>query len=67
MNSKKIFIWAPFTSKIGTIRNVINSSYSLVKFSKSANLNIKLINVFGEWNDFSDEIEKKNIKTVDLN
>ena len=67
MNSKKIFIWAPFTSKIGTIRNVINSSYSLAKFSKSANLNIKLINVFGEWNDFSDEIEKKNIKTVDLN
>ena len=62
MESKNIFIWSPFTSKIGTINNVINSSYSLTKFSKSKNLNVKLINVFGEWNDFSSEIEKKNIK-----
>ncbi len=67
MESKNIFIWSPFTSKIGTINNVINSSYSLTKFSKSKNLNVKLINVFGEWNDFSSEIEKKNIKTIDLN
>jgi len=67
MESKNIFIWSPFTSKIGTINNVINSSYSLTKFSKSKNLNVKLINVFGEWNDFSSEIEKKNIKTIELN
>ena len=67
MESKNIFIWSPFTSKIGTINNVINSSYSLTKFSKSENLNVKLINVFGEWNDFSSEIEKKNIKTIELN
>ena len=67
MNNKKIFILSPFTSKIGTIKNVINSLYSLTRFSKSVNLNIKLINVFGEWNDFSKEIEKKKIETVDLN
>tara|TARA_X000001036_G_scaffold77357_1_gene68967 strand:- start:970 stop:2130 length:1161 start_codon:yes stop_codon:yes gene_type:complete len=67
MESKNIFVWSPFTSKIGTINNVINSSYSLVKFSKFKNFNVKLINVFGEWNNFSSEIEKKNIKTIELN
>ena len=41
MESKNIFVWSPFTSKIGTINNVINSSYSLVKFSKFKNNVIK--------------------------
>ena len=67
MVSKNIFVWSPFTSKVGTINNVINSSYSLIKFSKLKNFNVKLINVFGEWNDLSSEIEKKNIKTIELN
>ena len=39
MDSKNIFVWSPFTSKIGTINNVINSSYSLIKFSKLKNFN----------------------------
>jgi glycosyltransferase involved in cell wall biosynthesis len=67
MDNKDIFVWSPFTSKVGTINNVVNSSYSLIKFSKSKNFNIKLINVFGEWNDLSSEIEKKGIKTIKLN
>ena len=67
MDSKNIFVWSPFTSKVGTINNVINSSYSLIKFSKLKNFNVKLINVFGEWNDLSSEIEKKSIKTIELN
>ena len=62
MDSKNIFVWSPFTSKIGTTNNVINSSYSLIKFSKLKNFNIKLINVFGEWNNLSSEIEKKILK-----
>ena len=67
MDSKNIFVWSPFTSKIGTINNVINSSYSLIKFSKLKNFNIKLINVFGEWNDLSLKIEEKKIKIIKLN
>ena len=59
MNSKKIFIWSPFTSKVGTTNNVLNSTYSLVKFSKSKSLDIKLINVFGEWNEFKENLFKK--------
>ena len=66
MESKNIFIWSPFTSKIGTINNVINSSYSLIKFSKLKELNIKLINVFGEWNLFETEIKDKKIETINL-
>ena len=67
MDSKNIFVWSPFTSKIGTINNVINSSYSLIKFSKLKNFDIRLINVFGEWNDLSSKIEEKKIKTIKLN
>ena len=67
MDNKDIFVWSPFTSKVGTINNVVNSSYSLIKFSKSKNYNVKFINVFGEWNDLSSEIEKKGIKTIKLN
>ena len=46
MDNKNIFIWSPFTSKIGTINNVINSSGSLIKFSKSKIFNVSLVNVF---------------------
>lgn len=66
MNSKKIFIWSPFTSKVGTTNNVLNSTYSLVKFSKSKSLDIKLINVFGEWNEFKENLFKKDIKVLDF-
>ena len=67
MDSKNIFVWSPFTSKIGTVSNVVNSSYSLIKFSKLKNFNVKIINVFGEWNNFSSEIEKKGINIIELN
>ena len=34
LNKKKtIFIWSPFTSKVGTTQNIINNSYSLIKYS----------------------------------
>ncbi len=67
MDSKNIFVWSPFTSKIGTINNVINSYYSLIKFSKLNFFNVNLINVFGEWNDFSQEIKEKKIEHIKLN
>ena len=64
MDSKNIFVWSPFTSKVGTINNVINSSYSLIKFSKLKNFNVKLINVFGECCLFPQKLKKK-YKTID--
>jgi glycosyltransferase involved in cell wall biosynthesis len=67
MDNKNIFIWSPFTSKIGTIKNVINSSGGIIKFTKSKIPKISLINVFGEWNEYIDEINLKKIRLENLN
>ena len=66
MDNKNIFIWSPFTSKIGTINNVINSSGSLIKFSKSKIFNVSLVNVFGEWSEYTNEIKLKKIALENL-
>ena len=64
---KNIYIWCPFTSGVGTIKNVINSSFGLIKFSKSKLFNVSIINVFGEWDDHLDELKLKKIHTQSLN
>lgn len=66
MNCKKFFIWSPFTSRIGTTKNVINSSYSLIKYSKSKLYDVNLINVFGEWDSFINEDKLKGVKIENL-
>ena len=66
MISKKVFIWSPFTSKVGTTKNVINSSYSLTKYSKSKVFNVNLINVFGEWDSLINEDKLKDVKIENL-
>ena len=53
-NINKIFIWSPFTSKVGTVNNVINFAKSLIKFSKPNQFDVSFINSFGEWNNCSD-------------
>ncbi len=57
-NKKSIFVWSPFTSKVGTVQNVINSSYSINKYSK---FNVNLVNAFGEWDNY---IEDPNLEKV---
>ena len=57
-NKKSIFVWSPFTSKVGTVQNVINSFYSINKYSK---FNINLVNAFGEWDNY---IEDPNLEKV---
>ena len=48
-DNTKIFFWSPFYRQRWYSKNVINTAYSLVKFSKK-NFEISLLNVFGEWN-----------------
>ena len=55
-DKKNIFVWCPFTSKVGTTNNVINACNSLTKFSKLKSFKTNIINVFGEWNDYIEEI-----------
>ena len=61
IDKKNIYVWSPFTSGVGTIKNVINSSCGLIKFSKSKLFNVSIINVFGEWDNYLDELKLKKI------
>ena len=58
----KYFYWSPFLTPIATPKAVINSAYSLQKFSKKNSCTI--INFFGEYNIFKNELEQNKIKTI---
>ncbi len=64
--NKKIFYWAPFFSNIATIKAVLNSAISIKKFSKK-DFVPTIINVFGEWDEFKEKINKHEIEIVELN
>ena len=51
----KIFYWAPWIGKVGTIKAVINSANILEKYSKNS-IQTKIIDAVGEWKI----CEKKN-------
>lgn len=57
---KKIFYWAPFLTPIATPKAVINSAFSLQRYSKEFDCSI--INLFGEFNSFKKDIDNKDIK-----
>ena len=47
---KKVFYWSPHLSNVATIKNVVNSAYSLKKYN--SNLQVSIIDVIGEWAKF---------------
>ena len=48
---KNIFFWSPHIDpQVATVKSVTNSLKSLIKYKK--NLNLNLLNVFGEWDEF---------------
>jgi len=62
---KKIFYWSPHINKeVATVKAVLNSAYSLTKFSKK--FKPYIINSFGEWDGFSDQLKKFNINTIKI-
>jgi glycosyltransferase involved in cell wall biosynthesis len=61
---KNIYYWSPFLTDIATSKAVINSAYSLIKYSK--NYNPFIINAIGEFNKKKEEIKKKNINIINL-
>ena len=64
----KIFYWSPFTtSKIATVKAVINSAGSLNKFSKKNHFKTTIIDAVHEWKDFENEIKEKKIELIYLN
>ena len=56
---KSIYYWSPFLSKIATINAVINSAYSMNRYSQ--NYNCSIINAVGEFNVYSKDLLKKKI------
>lgn len=61
----KIYYWSPFFTNIATIKAVIRSAESLVKFSKKEKNDISLIDAIGEWDEYKNIINKK-IRVIKL-
>ena len=61
---KSIYYWSPFLSKIATINAVINSAYSMNRYSQ--NYNCSIINAVGEFNVYSKDLLKKKINLINL-
>ena len=62
---KNIFYWSPCLNPVGTVISTINSSISLIKYSKE--FNISIINTCGEWDNFKNFFKKNKIDVIDLN
>lgn len=58
---KKIFYWSPYLSNVATIRNVVNSAYSLNKYDKIS-FRAYILDVFGEWDTKKKELFEKKIE-----
>ena len=61
----KIYYWSPFFTNIATIKAVIKSAESLIKFSKNK-FNVSLINSIGEWDKYKNDINSE-INIINLN
>ena len=57
---KKIYYWCPFIGNIATIKAVINSAYSLSKYSNNKYIPT-IINSCGEWDRYSSTLNEKKI------
>ena len=55
--NESILLVSSYKPSSFTCKSVINSAYSLKKYSK--NFDPIIINCFGEWNYFKDELNKK--------
>jgi glycosyltransferase involved in cell wall biosynthesis len=65
-NTKSIYYWAPFTSRVATVSAVINSARSINKFDKGINFKSYIIDAVNEWNEFEEDIKNKNIQIIKL-
>ena len=59
-----LYYWCPFLSKVATVDAVIQSLISLKKHSRK--INPILINVVGEWNNYSKILKRNKIKIFNL-
>ena len=62
-NKKNIIVWSPCIDKVGTVQNIINSLYSINKYSK---FSTTLINSFGEWDNYIYDTKFENVVIHDF-
>ena len=63
----KVFYWSPFTSKVATVKSVLNSAEAVNRSFKKDNYKAYIIDAVHEWKGFEDEIKKKKIELIYLN
>ena len=61
---KKIFYWCPFITEVATVKAVLNSCKGLIKYNK--NYKPYIINCFGEFDQFKDQIYQDKIEIINL-
>ena len=61
---KKIYYWGPFIDNVATIKAILNSAYSVNKYSKSFETSI--INAVGEWDEVNLDRKNKYIKFINF-
>ena len=61
---KKVYYWCPFISKVATVKAVINSCKGLMKYNKD--FYPVIINCFGEFDEYEDELIKNKITVIKL-
>lgn len=59
----KIFYWSPFTSKVATIKAVVNSA---VVLKRKYGIKTFILNSHGEWDSYQNELKKKKIKIINV-
>ena len=62
MTQKKIYYWSPSLVNVATNRAVINSAYSINRYSK--NFKAEIINFFGEFERYQETIKKKKLNLL---
>ena len=62
----KILYWAPFTSKVATVKSVVNSAESINHYLNNKFKAI-IVDAVNEWQDYYPELKQKNIEIVKLN
>ena len=61
---KIVYYWSPCLTKVGTVKSTLNSAIALSKYN--ANFDVRIINVFGEWTEYSKILRENSIKLVNL-
>lgn len=62
----KILYWSPFTSKVATVKSVVNSAESVNHYLNNKFKAI-IIDAVNEWEDYYPELKQKNIEIIKLN